>query len=83
MERYLEDALAEDILRGVFKDAPVIHVKADNQKLLFFPEAKEEGKERNGSAEKKDKEKERGKRIIRNIFSFFEVTTWLTNILKS
>ena len=34
-------------------------------------------------AEKKDKEKERGKRIIRNIFSSFEVTTWLTNILKS
>ena len=34
-------------------------------------------------AEKKDKEKERGKRIIRNIFPSFEVTTWLTNILKS
>ena len=44
VERYLEDALAEDILRGVFKEAPVIHVKADNQKLLFFPEAKEEEK---------------------------------------
>ncbi len=42
VERYLEDALAEDILRGYFKDAPVIHVRADNRKLVFFPEGKEE-----------------------------------------
>ena len=42
VERYLEDALAEDILRGFFKDAPVVHVKADNRKLVFFPEEKEE-----------------------------------------
>ena len=39
IERYLEDALAEDILRGYFKKASIIHVKADNQKLVFFPDS--------------------------------------------
>ena len=61
VERYLEDALAEDILRGVFKDAPVIHVKADNQKLLFFPEAKEEEKKETAPPKRKTRKKKEEK----------------------
>jgi ATP-dependent Clp protease ATP-binding subunit ClpC len=38
VERYLEDSLAEDILKGYFKGAQGITVRLDNQKLLFFPE---------------------------------------------
>jgi ATP-dependent Clp protease ATP-binding subunit ClpC len=38
VERYLEDALAEHILKGYFKQAIGVTVKLDNQKLLFFPE---------------------------------------------
>ncbi|MDD5699007.1 MAG: ATP-dependent Clp protease ATP-binding subunit [Victivallaceae bacterium] len=38
VERYLEDPLAEELLKGYFKDATGIDVKLDNQKLLFFPE---------------------------------------------
>lgn len=61
VERYLEDALAEDILRGVFKEAPVIHVKADNQKLLFFPEAKEEEKKETVPPKRKTRKKKEEK----------------------
>ncbi len=38
IERYLEDPLAEELLKGVFDGAKAIDVKLDNQKLLFFPE---------------------------------------------
>jgi ATP-dependent Clp protease ATP-binding subunit ClpC len=38
VERYLEDALAEEILRGNFKKANKVIVRVDNNKLLFFPE---------------------------------------------
>ncbi len=38
VERYIEDPLAEDILRGMFKEAEVVRAEVDNQKLLFFPE---------------------------------------------
>jgi ATP-dependent Clp protease ATP-binding subunit ClpC len=42
VERYMEDPLAEEIIKGYFKSAKGIHVKLDNQKLLFFPELDEE-----------------------------------------
>jgi ATP-dependent Clp protease ATP-binding subunit ClpC len=42
VERYLEDPLAEELLKGYFKDATGIRVRLDNQKLLFFPENEEE-----------------------------------------
>jgi len=42
VERYMEDPLAEELLKGYFKDAKGIHVKLDKQKLLFFPEHEEE-----------------------------------------
>ncbi|QSH42619.1 ATP-dependent Clp protease ATP-binding subunit [Lentisphaerota bacterium] len=38
VERYLEDPLAEEILKGYFKNAKAIAVRLDKQKLLFFPE---------------------------------------------
>lgn len=38
IEHYLEDSLAENILKGYFKKAIGVTVKLDNQKLLFFPE---------------------------------------------
>ena len=59
VERYLEDALAEDILRGFFKDAPVVHVKADNRKLVFFPEEKEEAKSAEENTLKRKSRKKR------------------------
>ncbi|MFA7184899.1 MAG: ATP-dependent Clp protease ATP-binding subunit [Victivallales bacterium] len=42
VERYLEDPLAEELLKGYFKHAKGILVKLDNQKLLFFPEHEDE-----------------------------------------
>lgn len=41
VERYVEDPLAEDILRGLFNDAKIVRAEIDNQKLLFFPEKEE------------------------------------------
>jgi ATP-dependent Clp protease ATP-binding subunit ClpC len=41
VERYMEDPLAEELLKGYFKKAKGIHVKLDKQKLLFFPEDEE------------------------------------------
>ncbi len=38
VERYLEDPLAEKLLKGYFKNAKGINIKLDKQKLLFFPE---------------------------------------------
>ena len=37
-ERYIEDPLAEEILRGKIKDGQTINVSVDNNKVLFFPE---------------------------------------------
>ena len=42
VERYLEDPLAEELIKGYFKNAKGIHVKLDKQKLLFFPDLDEE-----------------------------------------
>lgn len=42
IERYIEDALAEEILRGYFKNCKNIKVMADNQKLVFVPDNEEE-----------------------------------------
>jgi ATP-dependent Clp protease ATP-binding subunit ClpC len=42
VERYLEDPLAEELLKGYFRNTKGIHVKLDNQKLLFFPENEDE-----------------------------------------
>ncbi len=42
VERYMEDPLAEEIIKGYFKNAKGIHVKLDKQKLLFFPEFAED-----------------------------------------
>ncbi len=38
VEQYLEDAMAEEILKGYFKGADRISVRLDNNKILFFPE---------------------------------------------
>jgi ATP-dependent Clp protease ATP-binding subunit ClpC len=46
VERYLEDSLAEHILKGYFKQATGVTVRLDNQKLLFFPEMEEKKKQR-------------------------------------
>ena len=37
-ERYIEDPLAEEILRGKVKSGQTIKVAVDNKKVLFFPE---------------------------------------------
>jgi ATP-dependent Clp protease ATP-binding subunit ClpC len=42
VERYMEDPLAEELIKGYFKNAKGIHVKLDKQKLLLFPEFDEE-----------------------------------------
>ncbi len=41
VQRYLEDPLADELLKGYFADAAGIQVEMDNGKLLFFPEAAE------------------------------------------
>ena len=38
VERYLEDALAEDILHGYFHDSEAIHAQLDNGKVIFVPQ---------------------------------------------
>lgn len=38
VERYIEDPLAEEILKGKMDGATKLAVTVDNQKLLFFPE---------------------------------------------
>lgn len=40
-ERYIEDPLAEEILRGKVKNGQTIRVTVDNKKVLFFPETEE------------------------------------------
>ena len=35
VERYLEDPMAEEILRGNMKPGDVVHVVAENGKLVF------------------------------------------------
>ncbi|MBR2626470.1 MAG: ATP-dependent Clp protease ATP-binding subunit [Lentisphaeria bacterium] len=42
VEHWIEDPLAEEILRGSFKDASGVKVELDNQKILIFPELKQE-----------------------------------------
>ncbi|WP_217704839.1 ATP-dependent Clp protease ATP-binding subunit [Victivallis sp. Marseille-Q1083] len=49
VERYLEDPLAEEILKGRFTESNGIQVTLDNQKLLFFPLAADEPLFREGS----------------------------------
>ncbi|WP_294507629.1 ATP-dependent Clp protease ATP-binding subunit [uncultured Victivallis sp.] len=39
VERYIEDPLAEEILRGRFEKAKKVRVELDQQKILFFPES--------------------------------------------
>ena len=41
VERYIEDPLAEELLKGSFEGADAVRVTLDQQKLLFFPEKKE------------------------------------------
>jgi ATP-dependent Clp protease ATP-binding subunit ClpC len=38
VERYIEDPLAEEILRGQIKEGTVVRLEPDGAKLLFFPE---------------------------------------------
>lgn len=67
VERYIEDPLAEEILKGDLKDVKQMRVTLDNQKLLFFPEFEAEKKKapapkkkaaprrkKSGSGDKKD-----------------------------
>jgi ATP-dependent Clp protease ATP-binding subunit ClpC len=37
-ERYIEDPLAEEILRGKIKSGQTVRITVDNKKVLFFPE---------------------------------------------
>ncbi|MCK5844613.1 MAG: ATP-dependent Clp protease ATP-binding subunit, partial [Victivallales bacterium] len=41
IERYIEDPLAEDIIRGKIKSGQTINIAVDNKKVLFFPVEKE------------------------------------------
>ena len=63
VERYMEDPLAEELIKGYFKKAKGIHVKLDKQKLLFFPELDEEkpkkAKTKKKSSTTKAKEKKK------------------------
>ncbi len=56
-ERYIEDPLAEEILRGKIKNGQNITVTVDNKKVLFFPDNPPKKKTRKKSVEKgKNKE---------------------------
>ena len=64
VQRYLEDPLAEELLKGYFRDAARIRAEMDNGKLLFFPEKAEKkpvAKRRRSSGESGSK-RPRGKR---------------------
>jgi ATP-dependent Clp protease ATP-binding subunit ClpC len=37
VERYIEDPLADELLKGTFDDAKGVRVEFDQQKLFFFP----------------------------------------------
>ncbi len=58
-ERYIEDPLAEEILRGKIKSGQTVKVTVDNKKVLFFPEvaatAKKKSNTRKKAGIKKDK----------------------------
>ncbi|MDD3154195.1 MAG: ATP-dependent Clp protease ATP-binding subunit [Victivallaceae bacterium] len=57
VERFIEDPLADELLRGVFEDADTVKVVLDLQKILFLPEKKEIKKSssrRKSSASDKD-----------------------------
>jgi ATP-dependent Clp protease ATP-binding subunit ClpC len=43
VERYLEDPLAEEILRGKFQEKGLISVTVENDKLVFTQAAPAEG----------------------------------------
>ena len=38
VERFIEDPLAEELLRGTFEKAKKVRVELDQQKILFFQE---------------------------------------------
>ena len=38
VERYIEDELAEEILKGTFKKAQSVDVILDNSKIIFIPQ---------------------------------------------
>ncbi len=46
VERYIEDPLAEELLRGSFEHATGVRVELDQQKILFFPEEAEKKRPR-------------------------------------
>ena len=46
VERYIEDPLAEELLRGSFEHATGVRVELDQQKILFFPEEAEKKRTR-------------------------------------
>ncbi|MBQ9501403.1 MAG: hypothetical protein IJU70_04510, partial [Lentisphaeria bacterium] len=37
IERFIEDPLAEELLRGKFDGAAGIRIECDQQKIIFFP----------------------------------------------
>ena len=53
VQRYLEDPLAEELLKGYFHDATRVRTELDNGKLLFFPERPKEVKTPKTRARKK------------------------------
>ena len=56
VERYVEDALAEEILRGYYKNAKSVTIVVDNNILVFMPDYEPETK---GSAGKKSAAKKK------------------------
>ena len=58
VQRYLEDPLAEEILRGYFREAAGIRVEMDNGKLLFFPDIPAAVEKPKRKSRKKSSEKE-------------------------
>ena len=41
IERYLEDPLAEELLRGYFRDGEPIRARMDNNSVIFLPDETE------------------------------------------
>ena len=58
VERYMEDPLAEELIKGYFKKAKGINIKLDKQKLLFFPELDEEAPKKAKTKRKMTKKKQ-------------------------
>ena len=64
IERYLEDPLAEEILRGYFRDGEPIRARMDNNSVIFLPDETEkiappESGDKTPSAQKRSRRKKK------------------------